>query len=178
MSRPALAAAWSSVLLRRSVKEASIRESTFRLQRRVELNAPLEDVFRFFSRAENLEEITPPWLHFRILTPPPILMEEGAAIDYTLRLYGIPVLWKTRIADWEPPRSFRDIQIKGPYEIWEHRHLFEPTEQGTLMTDIVDYAPPGGPLSPFVNALFVKGRLQKIFDYRSERMCRLFPPRR
>ena len=121
-----------------------------------------------------MDTITPTWLNFRILTPPPILMEQGARIEYSLKLNGIPFIWKTKISDWDPPRFFRDVQISGPYEIWEHSHFFEQKDSGTQMTDIVDYAPPGGPLSTLVNALFIKGRLKKIFDYRTEQMCRKF----
>lgn len=132
------------------------------------------DVFAFFSKAENLDTITPPWLSFHLLTPLPIIMEQSARIDYSLKLFGFHFIWKTNITDWDPPRFFRDVQIRGPYEIWEHQHLFEEKDGGTQMTDIVDYAPPGGPLSPVVNALFVKRRLKKIFDYRTEQICRAF----
>jgi ligand-binding SRPBCC domain-containing protein len=102
-------------------------------------------------------------------------MARHAIIEYSLKLYGLRFRWKTDITDWDPPRFFRDSQLRGPYELWEHRHYFEEEDGGTRMTDIVDYAPPGGPFSNLVNSLMVKKKLEKIFDYRAERISREFP---
>ena len=55
----------------------------------------ISDVFDFFARPENLESLTPPWLHFQIVTPKPVPIHEGALIDYRLKLHGFPMKWKT-----------------------------------------------------------------------------------
>jgi ligand-binding SRPBCC domain-containing protein len=104
---------------------------------------PPEQVFRFFADADNLGTITPEWLQFEILTPRPIEMGIGTLIDYRIRLYGIPIRWRTRITAWNPPWHFRDEQVKGPYRLWVHDHRFTPHLGGTLMTDQVRYAPRG-----------------------------------
>ncbi|MFM9066776.1 MAG: SRPBCC family protein [Planctomycetota bacterium] len=126
-----------------------------------------EQIFDFFADAYKLEEITPPWLHFSVLTPAPISMAEGTLIDYRLKLHGIPIRWKTRIAAWEPPFRFVDEQLKGPYYRWHHEHLFEPVDGGTLCRDIVDYEVPGGSL---IHKYFVRGDLEKIFTYRRQQL--------
>ena len=69
---------------------------------------PVDEAFDFFADAFNLEAITPPWLRFRILTPRPIAMGEGALIDYRLSLHRVPCRWHTRIDTWVPGRRFVD----------------------------------------------------------------------
>ena len=126
-----------------------------------------EEVFPFFAAAANLEAITPPWLHFRIVTPQPIEMREGALIEYRLRLRGIPLRWHTRIDEWNPspptPR-FVDRQLSGPYRVWHHTHEFEADGPGhTLMRDIVRWEAPLQRLA----APLVRRDLDRIFDYRA-----------
>ena len=105
---------------------------------------PRTEVFEFFSRAENLEALTPPWLHFSILSPAPIEMQAGTRIRYRLRLHGIPLRWESEITAWEPPHRFVDEQRRGPYDRWIHEHEFEDNEEGTTIRDTVQYSLPGG----------------------------------
>lgn len=130
------------------------------------LPLPLETVFEFFSNAENLEAITPKELSFRILTPRPIEMRQGALIDYRLRLHGIPMLWKTEIEVWEPGVRFVDNQLKGPYKRWWHEHTFRAVEGGVIMNDRVEYQLPMGPLGELAHVLFVRRQVQGIFAHR------------
>lgn len=133
---------------------------------------PRHEVFDFFANAENLEAITPPWLHFQILTPTPIQIQQGTLIDYKLRLRMIPIRWRTEIAVWDPPCRFVDRQLRGPYRKWIHEHTFEQTENGTWMTDRVDYTVPGGVL---VHTLAVRRDLLKIFEYRRRLLAEQLP---
>ncbi len=94
-----------------------------------------DEVFAFFADAHNLQILTPDWLNFKILTPRPIAMRAGALIDYKLRLRGIPIRWRTKITEWQPPFSFQDEQLRGPYRQWIHRHWFEEKDGGTLCRD-------------------------------------------
>jgi ligand-binding SRPBCC domain-containing protein len=143
------------------------------LQRVQVLDVPVDEAFEFFSRAENLEAITPPLLSFRITTPSPIEMGRGTMIRYRLKLHGVPVSWLTRIEEWDPPRGFVDRQVRGPYALWHHTHSFEPWgERGeqTRMTDLVRYAHRLGPLGTIAEHLIVRRDLDRIFDFRRERI--------
>lgn len=131
---------------------------------------PREEVFPFFADARNLEAITPDFLGFRIVTPAPIEMRTDALIDYSLKLHGIPLKWRTRIAVWEPPVRFVDEQLRGPYSLWHHEHTFEGVEGGTLVVDHVTYAHFGGGL---VNRWFVAPDLETIFAHRKARTYEL-----
>jgi ligand-binding SRPBCC domain-containing protein len=138
----------------------------YELERDQWVPRPLSEVFDFFSRAENLSRITPAWLHFRIRSPLPIEMRQGALIDYTIRLAGVPLRWRTRVTHWEPQRRFVDEQLRGPYALWQHTHTFAAHEGGVLVTDRVRYALPLGLLGRAAHALAVRSALAAIFDFR------------
>lgn len=132
---------------------------------------PLTEVFSFFADARNLEELTPDWLSFNVVTPDPIPMAVGITIDYRLAWHGIPLRWRSEIAAWDPPHRFIDRQLRGPYRLWHHEHRFEEVEGGTNVIDEVEYAVWGGALT--VN-LGVRRDVERIFDYRSQRLAEIF----
>jgi len=134
---------------------------------------PLPEVFAFFADASMLEALTPPFLHFRILTPMPIELGAGARLDYQLSLFGLPLRWRTRITDWQPGRRFVDEQEAGPYALWRHTHEFEARGTSTLMRDVVDYVEPLGPVGQVAHVLFVRRTLDRIFDFRRDAIARL-----
>jgi ligand-binding SRPBCC domain-containing protein len=146
---------------------------TYLLERDQWIPRPRAAVFDFFSHAENLGAITPPWMHFEICTPLPIEMREGTLIDYRIRLAGIPMRWQTRISLWQPGRRFVDEQMRGPYALWQHTHEFLEKDDGVLMTDRVRYALPLGTLGRIVHALAVQATVSAIFDYRFGRIAEL-----
>lgn len=145
----------------------------FQLHRSLTLPYPRAQVFDFFSRAENLDLLTPPWLNFVILTPLPMVMGKGTVIRYRIRVRGIPVGWTSEITCWEPPLRFTDTQTRGPYRRWVHCHEFRETRDGTgtVATDAVAYDVVGGRV---VNRLLVAAELRKIFDYRQARLREIF----
>jgi len=144
------------------------------IRREIWLPHSREEVFEFFSAARNLEQITPPLLKFEVLTPEPIPMGEGTLIDYRLRVHGLPLRWRTKITRWNPPYQFADIQLKGPYKLWDHTHTFLEENGGTRMIDEVVYELPFGPLGDIVHALSVRRDVEEIFRYRNSVIGTLF----
>lgn len=139
------------------------------------LPAPRHRVFEFFADPRNLERLTPPWLHFEIITSPDTKIARGTLLDYRLRLRGIPLRWQSEISVWEPPHRFVDRQTKGPYSLWVHEHAFADRNGGTVVADRVEYAVPGGRL---VQKFLVAPDIERIFRHRHRALKELFPASR
>jgi len=135
---------------------------------------PLPEVFNFFSRAENLETLTPPWLNFKILNVKPQPVQQGTLIDYSLRVHGIPLRWTSEIVEWEPPHRFVDLQLRGPYKLWRHEHRFEACQGGTLISDTINLALPLGFLGRLAYKIKVESDVQEIFAFREQKIRSLF----
>ena len=135
---------------------------TQHLHRETLVEAPVEAAFAFFADASNLQSITPPWLHFRILTPMPVVMRPGVEIEYRITVHGVPIPWRSRIDVWEPGRRFVDRQTLGPYRWWRHEHHFEAAAGGTQVVDHVDYVA----RARWISERLVRRELERIFAYR------------
>lgn len=138
------------------------------------LTLPLgrDEIFNFFSNPENLGKITPPELSFRIMSPLPMVMQSGTLIDYAIGLHGIPMRWRTRIEEWNPPYEFVDVQLRGPYSQWVHRHSFHELPEGTRIDDEVRYRLPLGILGDLSHPI-VRRQLTGIFSHRQREVARL-----
>lgn len=147
------------------------------LTRELTLDLPIKKVFDFFSDAGNLERITPPELNFHITTPQPINLRKGTLIDYQLRVRGLPVKWRTEIAEWNPPFSFIDKALKSPYRQWIHRHIFTEIEKHkTRIQDEVKYRLPFEPFGDLGHWL-VRRELDYIFDFRQKIVQDILQPK-
>lgn len=146
----------------------------YKLKFKQVINSSLDDVFSFFSNPENLSKITPEKLGFNILTPTPIKMKEGQLIDYSIKLLGKKIRWRTMITEYIPKVKFVDQQLKGPYSMWHHTHEFRDLDGKVEMTDEIYYVMPFGVLGRLVNFLFVSRDLNNIFKHRVEIINKIF----
>lgn len=158
-----------------STKRHRMAEKPYIVESSQLVRRPLAEVFAFFARAENLEILTPEWLHFRIRSVQPEPIQKGTLITYSLRLHGIPLGWTSEITDWEPPHRFVDLQLRGPYKLWRHEHRFQAQGDATLITDRVELSLPFGPLGHLVYKLKVRSDVQRIFAFREQKINAVFP---
>jgi hypothetical protein len=149
-------------------------DKTYTLFFQQQVSRQLPEVFDFFSRAENLEALTPPWLNFKILKVEPQPVRQGTLINYSLRVHGIPLRWTSEIVEWEPPHRFVDLQLRGPYRLWWHEHRFEMNNGGTLISDTINLALPLGFLGQLAYKIKVRSDVQEIFAFRQEKVRALF----
>jgi uncharacterized protein (TIGR01777 family) len=140
------------------------------LEREQLVRRPRDQVFPFFSDVKNLERITPDFLRFRISGMSTPEIGPGTLIDYRLRLHGIPVGWRTRIEEWKPDERFVDVQLRGPYSLWQHTHEFEPVPEGTIVRDRIRYRLPLGALGDLIAGSLVARDVEKIFAHRHARV--------
>jgi uncharacterized protein (TIGR01777 family) len=146
--------------------------ATQRFEDSVVVNAPIERVAAFLSDATNLEQLAPPEVKIRMLTPLPIDMRSGSAIEYQLAVRGVSMRWKSLIVDWQPGAHFVDYQLRGPYLLWRHDHRFAPDPAGTRVTDLVRYSLPLAPLSGLALPV-VRANIARIFAFRRASIARL-----
>jgi len=149
--------------------------STHQLRASQVIARPVDEVFAFFSRPDNLGRITPPAMGFEQVSTD-LDMRAGVEIEHRIRPFlGIPMGWRSRIEAWDPPFGFTDVQATGPYARWRHRHAFAPTpDGGTRIEDQVVYELPLGPLGELAHAIAVRAQLQAIFRHRARTIGAIF----
>jgi len=150
--------------------------SVYQIREEIAVAASLEEVWDFISSPSNLREITPDYMGFEITTPglPPKIYP-GLMISYRVRpVLGIKMNWLTEITQVREPYYFVDEQRAGPYALWHHEHRLEPTGKGVLMSDLVTYRLPAGPLGTLAHGLFIKKQLKGIFQYREHALEKRF----
>jgi ligand-binding SRPBCC domain-containing protein len=159
----------------RTAPSASAR--TYVLEQEQTVDAPLADVFAFFSQPANLPRITPPSMGFRIIAIENQPTQAGTALECRIRLGPLPQRWRAVIVEYEPPHRFVDVQTHGPYRWWRHEHTFAERDGRTVMRDRVEYQLPLGPVGVALRPI-VSRNLRALFDYRRAACEELWPTSR
>jgi ligand-binding SRPBCC domain-containing protein len=145
------------------------------LHREQNISASIEKVWDYFSDPKNLNLITPPDMNFEIIAGGNEKMYEGQIIEYRVEfLRGVKSPWLTEISHVGDLQYFVDEQRMGPYRFWYHEHRFEQTAGGVKMTDHLTYVPPFGVLGSLMTAIWIRGKLEHIFDFRFQKINELF----
>ena len=145
------------------------------VESRLWLPKPRPEVFAFFADPANLARVTPPRFRLTLLDAPATL-SAGATFDLRLSWLGVPLRWRTFVREYDPPYRFLDVQVRGPYARWEHRHLFLSEAGGTTMEDRIVYRLPLGALGNLAHALVVGRQLRTMWRYRRQKVSELLAP--
>jgi len=151
---------------------------------------PLAHVFAFFSNPQNLPRLMPATTQTRIdelhLVSPAASPDSipsapaagvGTMIVTSFRPFPFLALrarWIARITEFEWNHHFADVQQRGPFKRWNHRHefLLDSREgvSGTLVCDVVEYEVGFGPLGALANALFIERQMRRTFAQRQRKL--------
>lgn len=148
----------------------------YSFERTTHIDAPLAEVFSFFSMHENLQRITPARMRFRIIQSPDPRLKEGDRIEYALRFLGVPLRWTTLITRFRENDVFADLQERGPFRYWLHTHTFRAVDGSVEMHDRVEYELPLGLLGRVFGAALVARQLRTVFEFRAEAIRAAFRP--
>lgn len=132
------------------------------------IHATPERVFAFHEQDNALELLLPPWETATVMQAARISEVGSRAIIDTSILGPIKVRWIAEHTRYEAPHLFEDVQIKGPFRSWRHRHIIRKHPEGAMLRDEIDYEPPLGPLGKLVAPWLVEPRLRKLFEYRHQ----------
>ena len=136
------------------------------------LSVSSDKVWDFFLTPENLEKITDQKAQMKIQKMSTSAMGEGTQIQYSLKVFGVPMQWGAKIFSFNPKASFIDVQEKGPFALWHHEHRLIPMGSGVLIVDEIHWRPPLYPFSILVIPL-IKRELRKQFSFRKRKLTKL-----
>lgn len=91
----------------------------------------------------------------------------GEQVTWKATHFGLPFTMTSRITEMTVPERFVDAQVKGPFRSFRHEHRFE--EQGglTVMTDIIDFAAPLGPVGRMVERIGLERYMSNLIAERN-----------
>jgi ligand-binding SRPBCC domain-containing protein len=132
------------------------------------IRAPPQSVFAFHEQADALQLLTPPWERSRVVQTAKI-SDVGSRAIIEANLFGpLKARWVAEHTEYNPPYSFEDIQIRGPFRSWRHRHLIKAHENGAVLRDEITFELPLGILGSWLAGGLIEKRLERLFEYRHE----------
>lgn len=146
----------------------------YHFQFRQVLPVSVEELFNFLIQPSNLEQIEAKAMRVKVLSSSTPIIEQGTVIDYSFLKNGIPIRWQSKITEFERNVYFTDLQTKGPFRYWFHKHSLQSVAEGTEITDDLTFEPPLGILGTVAYHAFIRREIQGIFRLRKVRMEELF----
>jgi ligand-binding SRPBCC domain-containing protein len=142
------------------------------IEQRLVIGRPRPIVFAFLADPRHAIQLSPPWLQVRVLGGQ--ARRAGAVLDYRLRCLGVPLSMRGFVREYDPPFRFLEVQVRGPFARWEHRHRFLAIGAATtLMEDRLVYRLPGGLLGHALHLLVAGHLMRAAWAYRTRRIADL-----
>jgi len=144
------------------------------LHREQIVQTSLKTAWELIQDPTNLNDLSPAFLQFKIISPIPKMIYNGLIVEYKIR---IPYLgwrrWVAEIKHIREPYSFVDEQRIGPYPFWYHYHELAETDDGIRMVDTLYYQMPFSVIGKMIHFLIVKKILGQIFDYKHKKFAEI-----
>jgi ligand-binding SRPBCC domain-containing protein len=137
-----------------------------RRQFQIFIDRSLEDVFAFHADVKNHARISPPDQAEEVTAL-------GTQVTFKAKHGGVRRTLESVIVEWNPPNGFTDRQVRGPFATWTHRHKFVAFQDGTLMTDQIEYEAPAGPLGALADKFWLGEHLNRFFNHRQAEAKRI-----
>jgi len=130
-----------------------------------DIKSDVHTAFEWHEREGALFRLTPPWEKIELLEKDEGI-DVGAKCNINVATGFFSIPWQAEHIEYYKDKHFKDRQNKGPFALWEHSHDFEEIEEGTRITDSVDYKLPLNAVSRYVAGGFIKTKLERMFNYR------------
>lgn len=124
-----------------------------------------EQLFAFHELPDAFLRLLAPSEKIRVIQTSPSL-NVGSRTIVEMRIAFVWVTFESLHTAYDPPHSFEDQQVRGPFRSWRHRHIVEPHVDGATLIDDIEYTPPFGILGRLVDPIAIKPRLRKVFAFR------------
>ena len=125
-----------------------------------------EQLFAFHERPDAFALLMPPWERSCVIESAPNLHVGSRAVVDAHIAPGISIRWESKHTTYDPPHSFEDQQVRGPFRSWRHRPIVEPHPEGALLIDDIEYEPPFGVLGRALAGIVIERRLRRVFAFR------------
>lgn len=134
------------------------------------IRAPARLVFNWHHDPAAIEKLTPPWEPVKVVGTPASIDEIGSRTTLEISILGaIQFNWVAEHRNYQPGKSFQDVQISGPFARWCHTHSVEPIDENACRyIDSIEYKMPLGSIGELFGGWLVRHKLKKMFAYRHQ----------
>jgi hypothetical protein len=140
-----------------------------RFQFTSDLRRPAGEVYRWHESPGALERLTPPWAKLEVVEEGKI--ENGSHTQLRQKAGFFSFNWDVEHREVREGKSFRDVQLQGPFHSWQHLHRMTQAGAGTsTLLDDIEYTLPAGALGQLVAGGSVRRELERVFRFRHARM--------